>query len=218
MGVAGINQEQQEIKGLSEAEVLERRSQGKGNKTSGQSTRSYGQILRENVFTFINIVLFGLGIALVSLGRTSDAFVSVGVILINIIVNLVQELRAKRILDHIALITRPKVTVLRESLRKEIDPGEIVAGDILVVEPGDQIVVDGSVVGSGQMEVDKSLLTGEANSIRKRAGDPVYSGSFCVSGSALYLAEKVGEQSLSYQMTASPRAFRRVQTPLQQQI
>ena len=127
MGVAGINQEKEEINGLSEAEVLERRSQGKANQIPGQSTRSYGQILRENVFTFINIVLLGLGIALVSLGRTSDALISISVILVNIIVNVIQELRAKRILDAIALITRPRATVLREGLRKKIDPGEIVA-------------------------------------------------------------------------------------------
>jgi cation-transporting P-type ATPase E len=218
MGGVGIDQEKQNMKGLSEAEVLERRAQGKANKTPGQSTRTYGQILRENVFTFINIVLFGLGITLVSLGRTSDALVSVGVILVNIIVNVIQELRAKRILDTIALITRPRATVLREGSQKIIDPGEIVAGDTLVVEPGDQIVVDGSVVGSGQMEVDESLLTGETDSICKTSGDPVYSGSFCVSGSALFIAEKVGTQSLSFQMTASARAFRRVHTPLQQQV
>jgi cation-transporting P-type ATPase E len=218
MRVVNIDREEQNITGLSEAEVLTLRSQGKANQVPSQSTRSYGQILRENIFTFINIVLFGLGITLVGMGRPSDALISIGVILLNIIVNVIQELRAKRILDHIALITRPAVTVLREGLRKAIDLGEIVTGDILVVGPGDQIVVDGPLVGNGQMEVDESLLTGETNLVRKQPGDQVYSGSFCVTGSALYCAEKVGKESLSYQMTSSARAFRRVQTPLQQQI
>ena len=89
MSTAGLSQDQHEIKGLSEAEVLKRRSEGKANQVPGQSTRSYGQIIRENVFTFINIVLLGLGITLVSLGRTSDALISISVILVNIIVNVI---------------------------------------------------------------------------------------------------------------------------------
>ncbi|MDR3572760.1 MAG: HAD-IC family P-type ATPase [Anaerolineaceae bacterium] len=218
MNVADTNLKQQEIEGLTESEALKRRSQGLANQVVDKSTRSYGQILRENVFTFINVVLFGLGLTLVSLGRISDAIISIGVILVNIIVNMIQELRAKRILDHIALITRPKALVLRQGLRKKIDPGEIVLGDILVIEPGDQIVVDGPLVGTGQIEVDESLLTGETNWILKQRGDQLYSGSFCVTGSAVYQAEKVGKESLSFQMTTRSRAFRRVQTPLQQQI
>jgi cation-transporting P-type ATPase E len=213
-----IQPENQEILGLTEAEAAERRSRGLGNRVAFQSTRTYGQILRENLFTFVNITLFSLGFALILLRRTSDALVSVGVILVNVIVNIIQEIRAKRILDHIALITRPRATVLREGVRKSVDPSEIVVGDILVVEPGDQIVVDGSVVSAGRLEIDESLLTGESDPILKHTGDEVFSGSFCLTGSGLYQAQKVGSESLSARMTASARAFRRMQTPLQQQI
>lgn len=208
----------QPLTGLSEAEVLARRAQGLGNRSVFPTSRTYRQILKENVFTFLNNVLFGLGIALILLGRVSEALVSVGVIAINVIVSVVQEIRAKRILDHIALITRPSVTVIREGVRKKADLGDIVAGDILVAEPGDQIVADGAVMGEAEIQVDESLLSGESDPITKRPGDPVYSGSFCVVGNAYYQAEKVGSESLSNRLTASARAFRRVRTPLQRQV
>lgn len=206
-----------EIQGLSNAEVLARRSQGQGNNVKIETSRSYGQILRENVFTFINNALFILGFALILLGRPMDALISVSVIMVNVLVSVVQEIRAKRTLDRIALLTRPKATVIREGREVMIDPAEIVLGDILLVRPGDQIVVDGAVVGSGRMEVDESLLTGESDLIPKQAGDEVFSGSFCVNGSTLYEATQVGESSFANTLTAGARAFRRVLTPLQQQ-
>ncbi len=202
------------VQGLSTDEVSRRRAKGLGNDVPLQTTRSYLQILRENVFTFINNVLFALGIALVLLGRASDAMVSVVVISINVVVSVVQEVRAKRTLDRIALLTRPTATVIRDGQEQAVDPGEIVVGDVLVVGRGDQVVVDGQVV-EGQIDADESLLTGESDPIPKGPGDPVYSGSFCVTGSALYEAHKVGEQSLAHRLTAGARAFRRVLTPLQ---
>jgi len=207
------------MNGLSTPEVLDRRARGLGNRDPVRSSRSYFQIVRENVFTFVNLVLFGLGTALVLLGRPSDAIVSVLVILINVIVSVVQEIRAKRTLDRIALLTRPKAAVLRDGQEQAVDPDEIVLGDILALRPGDQVVVDGQVVGeAGRAELDESLLTGESDLIHKQSGDPVYSGSFCVTGNLLYEAQKVGTDSLASQLTTSARAFRRVLTPLQQQI
>ncbi|MBN1137719.1 MAG: HAD-IC family P-type ATPase [Anaerolineae bacterium] len=211
------------VKGLSTAEVLERQARGLGNRDPVRTSRSYFQIIRENVFTFVNLVLFGLGTALVLLGRPSDAIVSVLVILFNVIVSVVQEIRAKRTLDRIALLTRPRATVLRDGQEQAVDPGDIVLGDILILRPGDQVVVDGQLVGgvgggTGRAELDESLLTGESDLIRKQSGDLVYSGSFCVTGSVLYEAQKVGIDSLASQLTTSARAFRRVLTPLQQQI
>ena len=204
-------------RGLSEREVAERRARGQGNTVALPSSRSYAQILRENVFTLINTVLFGLGIALVLLGRVSDAVVSVVVVLINVLVSVVQEVRAKRTLDRIALLTRPTATVIRDGQARAIDPGELVVGDVLLVHPGDQIVVDGQVL-DGRIDCDESLLTGESDLMAKQAGDPVYSGSFCVTGSAYYEAQQVGAASLAQQLTAGARAFRRVYTPLQQQV
>ncbi len=204
------------LSGLTSAEVLERRQRGLGNDARIQTGRTYGQILKENVFTFINNVLFLLGLALILLGRPSDAFVSVGVIMINVVVSLVQEIRAKRTLDQIALLTRPTARVVREGEELKIDPAEIVIGDLLKVEPGDQIVVDGKVI-AGTMEADESLLTGESDRVRKEPGAAVFSGSFCMNGSCHYEAEKVGVDSLANQITAGARAFRRVQTPIQKE-
>jgi cation-transporting ATPase E len=207
-----------DLRGLTEAEVVKRRQQGQGNNVRMETSRSYTQIVRQNVFTFINTVLFAIGIVLVFLGLYTDAMLSVGIAMLNVIVGVIQEMRAKRTLDKIALLTRPKADVIRDGQEKIVDPTEIVLGDILVVHPGDQIVVDGKVVGDGKMDVDESLLTGESDLISKKAGDPVYSGSFCVTGSACYEAEKVGADRFANKLTSSARAFRQVKTPLQQDV
>lgn len=206
------------INGLSTQEVTERRAKGLGNSVPPSTGRTYAQIVRENVFTFINIVIFVLAVALIVVGRGSDALVSVGVISLNIAVSVVQEIRAKRTLDQIALLTRPTATVLRDGQEKSVPPEELVVGDVLKVGPGDQIVLDGQVIGDGKMQVDESQLTGESNLIPKQAGDTVFSGSFCVNGSALFTVEKVGTQSLANEITAGARAFRRVLTPLQNEV
>ena len=206
------------VSGLTEREVLERRARGEGNKVQMGTSRSYIEILRQNAFTFINNILFAIGIALIVMGRVDDAAVTGGVMLLNIIVGVVQEGRAKKQLDQIALLTRPKAAVVRDGVEKTIDPGDLVLGDVLVVGPGDQIVVDGEVVGDGRMDVDESQLTGESDLIPKRAGDEVFSGSFCVNGKALYVATKVGAQSFANQITAGARAFRQIKTPLQRDV
>ena len=206
------------LSGLTEAEVNQRRAQGLGNKVPPPTGRTYAQIFRENIFTFINMVIFVLGMALVLVGRPSDALISLGVISANVLVSVVQEIRAKRTLDRIAVLTRPTAQVIRDAVPQNILPEQLVVGDVLQVNPGDQIVLDGHVIGDGQMQVDESQLTGESNLIPKKSRDEVFSGSFCVNGSALYVAEKVGEQSLSNQITAGARAFRRVLTPLQNEI
>jgi cation-transporting ATPase E len=206
------------IQGLSESEALARRQHGDGNDIRLQTSRSYRDILRQNLFAFINIVLFGIGAVLILIGRFEDAVLSVLLILMNIIIGVYQEVRAKRQLDRIALLTRPKVAIVRDGQEKTVDPSEIVLGDVLVARPGDQIVADGVLVGDGEMEVDESLLTGESDLIPKHADDNVLSGSFCVSGSAMYKATKVGLESYANQLTAGARSFRLVQTPLQKDV
>ena len=206
------------MRGLTEREVLVRRANGQGNTAPAPTSRSYRQIILENVFTFINLCLFGLGIALTALGRILDALVSTAVISLNIVVSVVQEIRAKRTLDEIALLSRPTATVLRDGQERPVAPDELVVGDVVKIGPGDQIVVDGRVISAGHIAVDESLLTGEADLVVKQSGDMVYSGSFCVTGEGYFAAERVGTLSLAYQITASARAFRRVLTPLQLEI
>ncbi|MEO8285172.1 MAG: HAD-IC family P-type ATPase [Chloroflexota bacterium] len=201
--------------GLTAAEVERRRKEGQGNAYHPATSRTYVQILRYHAFSFINTILFVLGITLVALGRIDDAILTAGMVVLNVIMGVSQEGRAKQRLDKIALLNRPRASVVRDGEVRSIDPAEIVLGDLLEVRAGDQIVVDGQVVGQGRIEVDESLLTGESDRMPKQQGDQVYSGSFCVSGTARYVAAKVGADSLANEMTRSAQAFRQVKTPLQ---
>ena len=209
---------QQEPAGLSSREVQERQAAGLGAVLPPQTGRTYWQIIREDVFTFIHTVLFLLCFALLALGQISEALVSVGTVLFNVVISVVQEIRAKHALDRIALLTRPRATALRDGQVVALDPGEIVRDDILLVQAGDQVVVDGPLVGTGKIEVDESLLTGESDLVPKREGDALFSGSYCVTGRACYRAEKLGVESMAGQLTAGARAFRRHYTPLQHRI
>jgi cation-transporting ATPase E len=204
--------------GLTQKEVLTRRARGQGNEVQFRTGRTYLQILRKNAFTLINTVLFGISLILVAMGQFGDALVTAGLVLLNVVVGVIQEGRAKHKLEQIALLTRPKATVVRDGREQVIDPGEIVLDDVLVARPGDQIAVDGQVIGTGRIEVDESLLSGESEHVPKEAGDAVYSGSFCVTGTAQYQAQQVGAESVVNQLTAGARAFRQVRTPLQGDI
>ena len=204
--------------GLSDAEATRRRAAGQGNSYAMRSSRPLVEILRDNVLTFINLVLFGIGAVLLAIGRGGDAAVTAGLVLINVVVGVVQEVRAKRKLDQIALLTRPRVRLLRAGVERAVDPAEVVVGDVLLLAPGDQVIADGQMVGAGQVGMDESLLTGESDSILKRPGDAVYSGSFCVSGAGAYEAQRVGRDSSAYRLAEGARAYRRVLTPLQRQV
>jgi cation-transporting ATPase E len=206
------------LDGLTEQEASARRRKGQGNNVNIQTGRSYADIVRQNVFNFINNILFVIGAVMVAIGRVSDAIFSVGLIFVNIAIGVFQEVRAKRQLDRIALLTRPKVTVKRDGQPKIVDPSELVIGDIVVCEPGDQIVVDGVVVGSGKIEVDESQLTGESDLIPKTEGMDLFSGSFVVTGKAHYEATRVGTESFANKLTAQAKAFQARKTPLQSDI
>ena len=206
------------FQGLSTREVEAQRAAGKGAVMPPPTGRSYAQIIREDVFTLINSVLFLLCAALLLLGQISEAVVSAGAVLFNVVISVVQEIHAKRSLDRIALLTRPRTTVIRDGQEQSLDPGKLVQNDLLVLHPGDQIVADGPVIGEGRIEVDESLLTGESEPLTKQSGDWLSSGSFCLSGAACYRAEQVGIESVAGQLTTKARAFRRTATPLQRQL
>jgi cation-transporting ATPase E len=203
--------------GLSEAEAQRRRAAGLGNSGPPPTTRTYLQIIRENVFTFINNILLLLGAALIAVGRPMDALVSIAVIGTNVVVGVAQEVRAKRTLDRIALLTQPTATLIRDGSPREVAPAELVVGDLIELGPGDQVVLDGRLA-SGAVGLDESQLTGESDVVRKRPGDEVFSGSYATTGTGRYVAEKVQGASLANQITAGARSFRRVLTPLQREI
>ena len=196
---------------------MARRAAGLGNVAPPSTTRSYRQILRQNVFTFINTVLYATSIGLIAMGLWGDALVTTGLVLLNVAIAVFQEARAKRTLDHITLLTRPRVTAIRDGQEEQVDASELVVGDVVAVRLGDQVVTDGELI-DGRLDVDESLLTGESEPIPKQVGDQVLSGSFCVAGSGRYVTQTVGVESHANQMTAGARAFRQEKTPLQQDV
>ncbi len=204
--------------GLTSVEAALRLAAGEGNAAPLDTSRSYRRILLENFFTPINTILFAIGIILVVLGLGADAVMTAGLVLVNVLVGVFQEARAKRQLDAIALLARPKAKVIRDGAEREIDPDEIVRGDVLNLQPGDQVQVDGSVLEAENLSVDESLLTGESDLVRKEEGDSVFSGSFAMTGSGLYEAVQVGAGSMANQITARARSFRVVRTPLQREV
>ncbi|MGZ3622921.1 MAG: HAD-IC family P-type ATPase [Ktedonobacteraceae bacterium] len=206
------------LPGLSTREVQARRAAGKGALMPPPTSRTYAQIVREDVFTLIHTILFVLCAALLLLGQYSEALISAGAVFFNVAVSVAQEVRAKLALDRIALLTRPRATVIRDGQEQEVDPGELVRADILMLRTGDQIVADGPIIDEGRVQVDESLLTGESEPITKHVGDWLSSGSFCLSGAACYRAEGIGMNSVAGQLTCKARAFRRMLTPLQRRI
>ena len=204
--------------GLTELEAAARASRGQRNILPPPTGRTYGEIVRENVLTFINIAILVLGVALAFMGEPSDALVSVGVVVVNVVLGVVQEIRAKVILDRIALLVRPMARVIRDGIEREIAASELVVGDVIRVIAGDQILADSLVVAGGPVEMDESLLTGESAPVAKQTGDELLSGTFCLAGSTIVETRLVGEASLANRLTVGARAFRRVATPLQRRV
>src|SRR4051812_36068864 len=204
--------------GLTRAEAAARQRRGESNVAVSKSSRGYVQILRTNVYSFFNIILFVIGAALLALGRYNDAITSVGLGLVNAAISAVQEIRAKRKLDHLQLLSRGVVTVVRDGQDVEVTPEQVVRGDLLHVRPGDQVVVDGPLLDGGVVEVDESLLTGESEPQLKKPGDDLLSGSFSVGGNGRQLARDVGAASYASRLTAGARRSTADVTPLQRRI
>jgi cation-transporting ATPase E len=212
-----VRTERTPVVGLTAAEAEERRRRGEANTAVGGTGRSYATILRTNVFSFFNTILFVIGVALLALGRYSDALVSVGLGLVNALISAVQEIRAKRKLDRLQLLDRAPVLAVRDGREVEVAPEAVVRGDVLRVRPGDQIVVDGPLL-DGRVEADESLLTGESDPVAKEPGDELRSGSLCVGGGGHQLARDVGPASYAGRLTAEARRATTDATPLQRRI
>ena len=206
------------VRGLSAAEAEKRRRRGEANTAVSGATRSYATILRTNVFSFFNVILFVIGVALLALGRYSDALISVGLGLINAVISATQEIRAKGKLDRLQLLDRTPVRVMRDEVEVELAPDAVVCGDVLRVRAGDQIVVDGPLLHGGAVEADESLLTGESDPVVKQPGDDLRSGSLCVAGDGHQLARDVGAASYAGRLTADARRTTTDSTPLERRI
>ncbi|MDT3440239.1 MULTISPECIES: HAD-IC family P-type ATPase [unclassified Pseudofrankia] len=203
--------------GLTAAEVASRVAAGQVNDVPTRTSRTVREILAANVFTRINLIIGVLFALICVVGPIQDGLFA-GVILANSVIGIIQELRAKRTLDRLAVIGEARPVVRRDGQARELPPGEIVLGDVIEVGPGDKVVVDGTVAEADGLEVDESLLTGEADPVHKRPGDPVMSGSFVVAGSGAFVAAKVGAEAYAAQLAAEASRFTLVNSELRNGI
>ncbi len=207
-----------EIRGLSPQEVEERAQRGEHNQFSVRPTRTYAQIIRANVFSLYNVILLGAFLILLLIKGPGSAIFPAAIVVINMVLGLVQEIRAKRALDHLATLSVRTVTVRRDGRSKTIPVQEIVTDDVIELHPGDSVVADGSVLASEGLEIDESQLTGESEYVDKQPGQRITSGSFCISGSGLMKAEQIGNKSFVNHLAGVARAYKNVRTPLERQL
>lgn len=203
--------------GLTDAEVAQRVADGRTNDVPQRATRSVAQIVWANVFTRINAILGVLLLIVLATGSVINGLFGL-LIVANSVIGMVQEIRAKQTLDKLAIIGQAKPLVRRESGTRIRAPEEVVLDDIIELGPGDQIVVDGEVVDEDNLEIDESLLTGEADPIAKDVGDPVMSGSFVVAGAGAYRATKVGHEAYAAKLAAEASKFTLVKSELRNGI
>jgi cation-transporting ATPase E len=192
--------------GLTAAEVAERVARGQVNDVPTGPTRTLWDIIRANLLTRFNALLGTMLVLILLVGPLQDALFGL-VIVLNSGVGIVQEVRAKRTLDRLAVLTAPRARVVRDGEVGDVAVGEVVLDDLLEVGAGNQIVVDGETIVARGLEVDESLLTGESHPMEKAPGDAVFSGSFVVAGSGRYRASKIGKDSYAVRLAEEARRF-----------
>lgn len=191
--------------GLTSAEVDQRTKEGKVNRAVNDQAKTTWQIIKENTFTYFNLIFLVLSILLVIVGEYKD-LTFLPVIIANMIIGIVQELRAKRVLDKLNVMNTTKISVIRDGKEEVIPIEDLVLGDVIVLQTGDQIPADGQVI-SGTLRVNEALLTGEADEIEKDVGSELMSGSFVVSGKAYARLEKVGKNSYVSKLTLEAKSM-----------
>ncbi|MFG2750619.1 cation-translocating P-type ATPase [Streptomyces xanthophaeus] len=203
--------------GLTTAEVAERVARGDVNDVPVRSSRSTTEIVRANVFTRFNAIIGVLWVIMLLVAPIQDSLFGF-VIIANTGIGIIQELRAKKTLDGLAVIGEAKPSVRRDGRTAEVSTSEIVLGDVIELGPGDKVVVDGSVGEADGLEIDESLLTGEADPVLKKPGDEVMSGSFVVAGGGAFTATKVGREAYAAQLAEEASRFTLVHSELRSGI
>jgi cation-transporting P-type ATPase E len=204
--------------GLSAREVQERVQRGATNNYQARVNRSYRQIILENVFNLFNIILFSMLVIVISFQDYTTAVFAGFSVVTNSLLGTIQEMSAKRKLDRLATLSEQKVRVRRENKDQDISMRDIVVDDVVMIEPGSKVVVDGVVLHSDALEMDESLLTGESDAVFKQAGDEVFSGSFCIAGAGTMRATRVGKDSNINKLSAIARTYKNIRTPTQTRI
>ncbi|MCL2734880.1 MAG: HAD-IC family P-type ATPase, partial [Actinomycetia bacterium] len=203
--------------GLSSDEVARLVERGEVNDVPVRSSRSTADIVRANVFTRFNAIIGVLFLIILVVGPIQDGLFGF-VIVANTAIGIFQEMRAKRTLDSLALVGEAKPMVRRDGTAAETPTSGIVLGDLIELGPGDKVVVDGQVAEADNLEIDESLLTGEADPVLKREGDQVMSGSFVVAGGGAFTATKVGRQAYAAQLAEEASRFTLVNSELRNGI
>ncbi len=204
-------------RGLSEAEVRERVRKGQTNEVKEKSSRSVATIIRANVFNRFNAILGVLAVIVIIIGPLRDALFGM-VLVLNTLIGVIQELHAKRTLDRLSLLSAPRAKVIREGESREIPRDAVVLDDLLELQAGDQILVDGAVLTSDGLEVDESLLTGESVPIDKKPGDGLLSGSFVSAGAGRFRATAVGEDAYAQRLASEAKRYTLVKSDLRDAI
>lgn len=202
----------EKIQGLSQCEVDERVAAGKRNVIQNKSSRTISQILRTNICTFFNLLNVILLILVITVGSVKNMFFIL-LAVANTLVGTIQEIRAKRTLDKLRILTISHIPVIRDGVQREIPVDQLVPDDIMILKTGSQIPAD-AVVIDGSMDVNESLLTGESDSIYKTPGAAVLSGSFVTAGTAVCRVTKVGEESYMEQISKEAKVFKQVHSEL----
>jgi cation-transporting ATPase E len=204
--------------GLTSAQVAERVARGETNAFKARVGRSYWQIVRDNVLNLFNIVLGLLLLVVVIMGDYSTAIFAGFSVVTNSILGMFQEISAKRKLDQLAALAAKDIPVWRDGQLTAVPIHSLVKDDVIPLQPGDRLVVDGLIIQSDALEMDESQLTGESDAILKEVDHPVYSGSFCIAGSGAMVATQVGKDSTINKLSTVAKAYKNVRTPTQMRI
>ena len=202
--------------GLTNEQVQERIAEGKVNANENPNTRTYKQIIRENTLTFFNFLNLVL-LVLVLFVRSYKNSMFMGIILINTVIGIIQEVRAKKTIDKLAILTESKTVVLREGKKWNISTEKLVIDDLIFLKTGDQVPADVKIL-EGSVEVNESLLTGESDNLAKNPGDELFSGSFVTSGEACCQVIHVGKDNYASQITSEAKEFKRHNSELRNSL
>lgn len=201
--------------GLTQVEA-ERRLAQRGPRTL-QTSRSYGTIVRANTLTVFNLILAAFGVVTLAFGDARDALF-LGIIVANSGIGIAQEVRAKRALDRLSLLVAPRARVRRDGTVRTIDVDQLVVGDLLLLEPGEQLTADGTLLAATDLRLDESMLSGESQAVRHQAGEQIRSGAFVVEGGGTVRVEAVGSDSYAAHVTGEARQFRHPRSPLERAV
>lgn len=204
--------------GLSREELRQRIANGTVNRVDSFTTRSSAAILRNNVLTLFTVVLALAVAALLVVGAYKDAVFLAGVTVANSLAGMISEFRAKRALDHLAILARRKVTAMRAGTEESIWLDEAVKDELLILRPGDPVIADGPLIAATGLFLDESLLTGESDPVAKREGDRVFSGTYVAQGTGRYQAERIGSATNANALAIQAKAYKIFRTPLEQVV